>query len=158
VVPSGDVPPAAEYLFEPDVHGRYARPTLIAWRWFLSVVLALLWVPLAAHCEIERLIDVELGHHADTDHASDSEDTGCDDCSLCQSAKVGPQFRIKLGDLKPAFVAVLPPWPPSGFQGSVPIESPQITPSPHAGDSVLPHVCLLTSRTSLPVRAPSLAS
>ena len=158
MVTSGGVPPAAEYLFEPDGLGRYARPTLIAWRWFLSVVLALLWVPLAAHCEIERLIDVELCHHADTDHASDSEDTGCDDCSLCQSAKVGPQFRIRLGDLKPAFVAVLSPWPPSCVHGFAPIESPQITPSPHAGGSVLPHVCLLTSRTSLPVRAPSLAS
>ena len=150
--------PGAEYLFEPDGLGGYARRTLIAWRCLLSVVLALLWVPLAAHCGIERLIDVELCHHADTDHASDSDDTGCGDCPLCQSAKVGPQFRFKLGDLKPALVAVLSPWPPSCVQGSAPIESPQITPSPHAGDSVLPHVCLLTSRTSLAVRAPSLAS
>jgi len=131
---------------------------LKVWRLVLSVVLALLWVSLAAHCEIEKLFDVELCHHVDADHESDAGDTDCDDCSLCQSAKTGLHFRIKLGDLKPALLAILSPWPPLSVHCSALIESPQSTPLPSASDSVFPHVCLLTSRTSLPVRAPSLAS
>jgi hypothetical protein len=55
---------------------------LKVWRLVLSVVLALLWVSLAAHCEIEKLLDVELCHHVDADHESDAGDTDCDDCSL----------------------------------------------------------------------------
>ena len=121
-------------------------------------MLALLWVPLGAHCEIEKLFDVELCHQVDADHESDADDTDCDNCSLCQSAKIGMHFRIKLGDLKPAFLAVCSPWPPLNVHWSALIESPQSTPLPSASDSVFPNVCLLTSRTSLPVRAPSLAA
>jgi hypothetical protein len=101
---------------------------------------------------------VELCHHADSDHGSDVGDTSCDHCSLCQSAKVSLHFSVKIGDLKPAFLAVLSPWPPLSVHCSALIESPRRTFLPPASDFVLPHACLLTSRTSLPVRAPSLAS
>lgn len=131
---------------------------MTVWRLVLSVVLALLWVPLAAHCEIERLFEVELCHHADADHGSDVGDTSCDDCSLCQSAKVSLHFSVRIGDLKPAFLAILSPWPPQSVHRPALIESPPRSFLPPASDFVLPHACLLTSRTSLPVRAPSLAS
>ena len=131
---------------------------MTVWRQVLSVVLALLWVPLAAHCEIERLFEVELCHHAEADHGSDVGETSCDDCSLCQSAKVCPHFSVKIGDLRPAFLAVLSPWPPLRLDRSALIGSPPLSILPPAADFVLPHAGLLTSRTSLPVRAPSLAS
>jgi hypothetical protein len=123
----------------------------------LSIVLALLWMPLAAHCEIETLLGVELCHHADADHETDAAHTGCDDCSLCQSAKVGLHFGIKL-ELKPAIFLVLSPWPPPNAGLSARIDAPPDIPSPPGPDAILPNVCLLTSRTSLPVRAPSLVS
>jgi len=128
------------------------------WRLVLSVVLALLWVPLAAHCEMERLFEMELCHHADADHGSDVGDTSCDDCSLCQSAEVSLHLSVKIGGLKPAFLAVLSPWPPPSVHRSALFGSPPRSFSPPAADFVLPHAGLLTARTSLPVRAPSLAS
>lgn len=127
----------------------------------LALVMAVLWMPLAMHCEIESLLGVELCHFAEdaaADHDSDQPHTGCDDCSVCLSAKGTPQVGIRFDVPEVAILPSISPWPPSAADllNLVPVVS--YGASPPGPDDTLPHVCLLTSRTALPVRAPSFAS
>jgi hypothetical protein len=127
----------------------------------LALVMAILWMPLAVHCEIESLLGVELCHFAEdaaADHDSDKSHTGCDECSVCLSAKGTPQFGIKLDVPKVAILPTISPSPPSAVDLSDLAPVVSYGASPPGPDETLPHVCLLMSRTALPVRAPSFAS
>lgn len=151
----------SQNLFERGTGSRYPIFRLTALRQILALVLAILWMPLAVHCEIESLLGVELCHFtadAADDHDSNQPHTGCDECSMCLSAKGTPQFGIKLDVPKVALLPAVSPWPPALTDFSVLVPIASYGTAPPGPEEILPNVCLLMSRTALPVRAPSFAS
>lgn len=143
----------------PSSFGATERRVLRSVRQFLVLLLALLWVPLTAHCRIASLPGLEFlrcaeepGQHHDNGKASD-EDCGC---CIQEHGKYGcsrwedPVTR-QSGDLVASFVGPAPgaPLPPPAGDGVLTAAPP----SPPGEPS-----WAFTRRLALPVRAPSSAS
>lgn len=122
------------------------------------MVLAFLWVPMAAHCELAEVLGLG-NHHSEECSDHESAPVGCDHCSLCQTLEGGvvssaPHSHFL--DFKPALLPVFRfggdpvVVPPS--DASPPVES---SPPPAAFSPVS---WQFLQRTALAPRAPSLAS
>jgi hypothetical protein len=127
-----------------------------SFRNILFALAAFLWLPAAAHCQLESIPGLEfLSCQAGTSYSKNPDshcgDTGC--CSVEESQYKTEQLRVTLPspDLLPmAFAPLLTPansLPDEVSQGILTAAPPQLLKTWH-----------FTSRTALPARAPSLAS
>ena len=126
------------------------------------MVMAFLWVPMTAHCELAEVLGLGNAHAEEcSDH--DSAPVGCDHCSLCQTLDGGVvsaasqsllhflSLDFKLA-LLPAFHFAADPLavPPSDT-------APPAGPSPPPAE-LAPASWQFLQRAALAPRAPSLAS
>lgn len=126
------------------------------------MVLALLWVPLVAHCELAEVLGWET-HHSEACSDHESAPVGCDHCSLCQTLDGGvvtsasnSLLHLHSLDFKPALLPVF------RFAGDPMVvrpadAAPSADPSPPRAE-VSPTSWQFLQRTALAPRAPSLAS
>lgn len=122
----------------------------------MAVLLALAWVPLTAHCQIESLAGLDLLSCQFAGETPASSSSPCDDGSCCgwESAQyhlpqnfpltLAPVFAVILPVLLSAQIDVLPQRAGVSLLTTVPPEVPKIW--------------QFTFRAALPVRAPSLVS
>jgi hypothetical protein len=134
------------------------KRALKVWRQLLALLLALAWVPLVAHCEIASVLGLNDPHEECGHDEAPPVSPDCDHCGLCQVMDGGATLGGKLTVLRPVLSTV----EPCGHDSSTmpgPVTKPAPETSPPPGPFPPPtQVCLLTLRTSLPARAPSLAS
>ena len=124
-------------------------------RTWLIVCLALIWAPLAAHCQVKAISGLQLLECHSQNTSSETPDSNCCDtlCCACNSAQHHlPQRQIAICVILSAVV----PTTLSELENSlVPDANPGIlTDSPPEGLNTWQ----FSSRAALPVRAPSLAS
>ena len=122
----------------------------------LSVLLALAWVPLVAHCQLESITGLELLRCQSAGQTPAPGSSHCDDASCCtwESGQYhSPQNQPPI--LTPVYAVVSP----------LAMFVPEHTLSADLGVSVLttappemPKIWQFSFRAALPVRAPSLAS
>ena len=122
----------------------------------LSVLLALAWVPLTAHCQIESLAGLELFSCQSAGEGPTSSGSHCDDSSCCawESAQYHPPRNLPL-TLVPMFAVVLPVLL-SAESDNLPtrVGVSLLT----TGPPEMPRIWQITFRAALPVRAPSFVS
>ncbi len=128
----------------------------------LCIVMAFLWVPMTAHCELAEVLGLGNAHAEEcSDHAS--APVGCDHCSLCQTLDGGVVssashsfLHLHSLDFKPA---LLPVFRFTGDPMAVPPSdaAPSADPSPPRAE-LSPTSWQFLQRTALAPRAPSLAS
>ncbi|HAB19759.1 MAG TPA: hypothetical protein DCE44_25405 [Verrucomicrobiales bacterium] len=124
----------------------------------LCVLLAILWVPLTAHCEVSELLGVGVEHSQDcSEHSGSTPAGGCDHCSLCQVVDGGLVISSGLHlNLKPALLPVFDI--SRGEVVEVFVGAPEFLPSPPRRDERAPSAWRFLLRTALSPRAPSCVS
>jgi len=126
----------------------------------LFIVMALLWVPLTAHCRIASVPGLEFLGCGDHEHSGKRTDQSCEDCGCCsqETAKyhasrwedTAPDTQTDLTDLAAPGILDL-------VRGLAPEESEGVlvaAPPPPPGSASW----VFLRRLALPVRAPSAAS
>ena len=129
-------------------------------RAFFAVVMVLLWMTCGSHCEISAacgsILSADHSHHDASDPCPTTEDSGCDDCSLCLTIQGG------LVPLTSKTAAPTAPLPPAFFVLLVPAGLTSVakaaveTPPPPV--EAARQTWQFVQRVALPVRAPSPAS
>ena len=129
-------------------------------RAFFAVVMVLLWMTGGSHCEVSdacgSLLSAEHSHDAGNEPCPSSDESGCDECSLCLSMDAGlvpltstsAAPGIPSSDVLLASVSSADPAP-----ASLSVSEPPPTPEEAAGQT-----WQFLQRVALPVRAPSPAS
>jgi hypothetical protein len=123
----------------------------------MCLVMALVWVPLTAHCRLASVPGLEFLRCADHEHSGHSDNKSCEDCGCCvqESGKYqSSRWEDRVADVRPEFVTpidveVLAVGLPSEESEGVLVAAP---PPP------LSTSWAFALRLALPVRAPSAAS
>jgi len=122
----------------------------------IAILLALAWLPLTAHCQIESLAGMELLSCQSAGETPISSGSHCDDSACCawESAQYHLPQNFPLA-LVPIFAVVLPVL--LSAESDVlpnPVGVNLLTTAPPE----MPRIWQFVLRASLPVRAPSLVS
>lgn len=126
---------------------------------FFVVLLALAWLPITAHCQLESIPGFEFLACQAGDTASENPDSHCADTGCCATEKsscrserspqtrISPNFFLYSAARVPSALALADMLPAEVSRGILTAAPPELLKTWH-----------FTSRTALPVRAPSLAS
>ncbi len=124
----------------------------------LALLLALSWVPLSLHCQIEAMPGWEFlsCESGEEEHSAPHQSSDCED-DFCQIIESG---LYKTEEKAPLLCSVnlLPPGVEPSIAISMQAPDPGLSPVANPSPPVLANTWQFTFRTALPPRAPSLAS
>ena len=129
-------------------------------RAFFAVVMVLLWMTGGSHCEVSAacgsLLSADHSHDAGNEPCPSSDESGCDECSLCLSMDAGlvPLTSTSTAPAMPS-VAVLFA---SVSSSDLAPDSLLISETPPPPEEAAGQTWQFLQRVALPVRAPSPAS
>ena len=125
-----------------------------ALRAVLTVLLAIAWWPLTAHCQLEGLPGLELLRCVSGDAGEPADGSHCDDgCCAWESS----QYHLPLRQApRGADLCVFVPWAPARVESVPPAELTASFPTSPPPEPSRPWQFRL--RAALPVRAPSIAA
>ena len=129
-------------------------------RAFFAVVMVLLWMTGGSHCEVSdacgSLFSAEHSHDVGNEPCPSSDESGCDECSLCLSMDAGlvPLTSTSAAPAMPSLAVLFA----SVFPADLAPASLSISETPPPPEEAAGQTWQFLQRVALPVRAPSPAS